>query len=54
MQALIRRFVRSESGTTAIEYAIIAGGIALAIMAAVQAVGTAVKNDYTSIATALR
>jgi pilus assembly protein Flp/PilA len=54
MQVLVRRFVRSESGTTAIEYAIIASGIALAIIAAVQGVGTAVKNDYTSIATALK
>jgi len=54
MQVLVWRFVWSESGTTAIEYAIIAGGIALAIIAAVQGVGTAVKNDYTSIATALR
>ena len=54
MRALVRRFVRSESGTTAIEYAIIAGGIALAIIAAVQGVGTAVKNDFSSFATALK
>lgn len=54
MGALVRRFVRSESGTTAIEYAIIAGGIALAIIAAVQAVGTAVLGDFANIVTALK
>jgi pilus assembly protein Flp/PilA len=54
MRALVGRFIHSESGTTAIEYAIIAGGITLAIIAAVQGVSTAVKNDYTSIATALK
>jgi|HubBroStandDraft_6_1064221.scaffolds.fasta_scaffold1272968_1 pilus assembly protein Flp/PilA len=54
MRVLIKRFVRSESGTTAIEYAMIAGGIALAIIAAVQTVGTNVANDYRAVATALR
>lgn len=54
MRVLVRRFVRSETGTTAIEYAIIAGGIALAIIAAVEGVGTAVRNDFTSVSTALR
>ncbi|MGP0093952.1 MAG: Flp family type IVb pilin [Xanthobacteraceae bacterium] len=36
---MVTRFIRSDSGTTAIEYAIIADGIALAIIAAVQGVG---------------
>jgi pilus assembly protein Flp/PilA len=54
MRALVGRFIRSESGTTAIEYAIIAGGITLAIIAAVQSVGTAVVKDFTSVSTALR
>jgi len=54
MRVLITRFVRSESGTTAIEYAMIAAGIALAILAAVQTVGTHVLSDYNAVATALR
>jgi len=36
MQNLIARFVKNESGATAIEYGLIAAGISLAIIAAVQ------------------
>jgi pilus assembly protein Flp/PilA len=54
MRALVKRFVRNESGTTAIEYAMIASGVALAIIAAVQGLGSVVLNDYKSVATALR
>jgi pilus assembly protein Flp/PilA len=54
MRALVKRFVGNESGTTAVEYAIIAGGIALAIIAAVQGLGSVVLNDYKSVASALR
>ena len=43
------RFARDENGATAIEYAMIAGGIATAIVAAVSALGTTVKGMYESV-----
>ena len=43
-----RRFWANESGATAIEYAIIAVGIAVVIVAAVTSIGSAVKGSFTS------
>lgn len=40
MSKLFSRFVKNESGATAIEYGLIAAGIAVAIVAAVNTVGT--------------
>jgi pilus assembly protein Flp/PilA len=40
MTNVIRRFINDDSGATAIEYGLIAAGIAVAIIAAVNAVGT--------------
>jgi pilus assembly protein Flp/PilA len=40
MNKFISRFLRDESGATAIEYGLIAAGIAVVIIAAVTAVGT--------------
>ena len=42
MTNLVLRFLRDDSGTTAIEYALIAAGVALAIVAAISALGTQV------------
>ncbi len=53
MRNLISRFVRNESGATAIEYGLIAAGIAVAIIAAVNAVGTALNTTFTSVQTNL-
>ena len=50
----IRRFLRNESGATAIEYGLIAAGISLAIMAAVQGLGTAMNLTFTNISTSLK
>ena len=47
---MLRHFLRCERGATAIEYAIIAGGIALAIVAGVAAIGTPLNNTFTSVA----
>ena len=49
MKNLISRFVKDESGATAIEYGLIAAGIALAIIAAVNGVGTNLNAKFTSI-----
>lgn len=43
---LVRRFLNDDRATTAIEYAVIAAGIALAVSASIFAVGSAVKNSY--------
>jgi pilus assembly protein Flp/PilA len=50
-----KRFVRDDSGATAIEYALIGTGVAVAIIAAVNSLGTAV-NDlfFDKIVTALK
>jgi pilus assembly protein Flp/PilA len=54
MNNLIARFVKNESGATAIEYALVAAGIALAIIAAVNGVGSALSTKFTAISTSLK
>ena len=54
MKALLSRFAEDESGATAIEYGLIAAGIAVAIMAVVQGVGTNLNTTFTSVQTALK
>jgi pilus assembly protein Flp/PilA len=51
MKNLLKRFAADESGATAIEYGLIAAGIALAIITAVQLVGTNLSSTFSSIAT---
>jgi pilus assembly protein Flp/PilA len=46
---VIKRFVKDESGATAIEYALIASGIAVAIIVAVNALGTAISDKFDFI-----
>ena len=53
MKNLLVRFIRNESGATAIEYGLIAGLIAVVIITAVQTVGTDIGAKFTAIATAL-
>lgn len=53
MKAQIIRFIRDESGATAIEYALIAAGIGIAILTAVNALGTAISSSFDTIRTAL-
>jgi pilus assembly protein Flp/PilA len=50
----IRKFLADESGATAIEYGLIAAGIALAIIAAVQGVGTKLSTKFGTISTSLK
>ena len=50
----IRRFLKDESGATAIEYGLIAAGIALAIISAVQGVGTKLKGNFGTISSSLK
>jgi pilus assembly protein Flp/PilA len=54
MTASIKRLVRDETGATAIEYGLIAAGIAVAIIAVVQGLGTNLNATFTSVSTALK
>ena len=47
MKNLIARFVKDESGATAIEYGLIAAGISLAIIAVVNGLGTSLNTKFT-------
>jgi pilus assembly protein Flp/PilA len=50
MAIMRQRLADDERGATAIEYAMIAAGIGVAIAATVTSLGSAVSNLYTSIA----
>jgi pilus assembly protein Flp/PilA len=54
MRASIMRLVRDESAATAIEYGLLAAGIAVAIIATVQALGTNLNTTFTSVSTSLK
>jgi pilus assembly protein Flp/PilA len=54
MKNLIARFVKDESGATAIEYGLIAAGISLAIIAIVNGLGSNLNTKFTSINTSLK
>jgi pilus assembly protein Flp/PilA len=54
MKNLISRFVKDESGATAIEYGLIAAGIALAIIATVNGLGSNLNGKFSSINTSLK
>ena len=53
MTKFVSRFVKDESGATAIEYGLIAALIAVVIIGAVTAVGTNLKTTFNSVATNL-
>ena len=54
MKSLILTFFKNESGATAIEYGLIAAGIAIAIITAVQGVGSKLSTNFDSISTSLK
>jgi pilus assembly protein Flp/PilA len=54
VRLLILQFLKEESAATAIEYALIAAGIALAIITAVNGLGTAVNSRFSAVSTALK
>ena len=54
MKSLILSFFKNESGATAIEYGLIAAGIAIAIITAVNGVGSKLSSNFVAISTSLR
>jgi pilus assembly protein Flp/PilA len=51
---LLRRFQKDQTGATAIEYGLIAAGIAVAIIAVVAGVGTQLNSTFTSVSSSLK
>jgi pilus assembly protein Flp/PilA len=49
MKQLLLNFIRDKSGATAIEYSLICAGIAIAIVATVQSLGSKVVTMFTSV-----
>lgn len=54
MLRLLAWFGKDQSGATAIEYALIAAGISIVIVAAVNAIGTSLNGTFTSVSTQLK
>jgi pilus assembly protein Flp/PilA len=54
MIATMRRFLADQSGATAIEYGLIAAGIALVIISVVNGMGTKLNTKFTSINSSLK
>ena len=54
MSSVINRFMRDESGATAIEYGLIAAGIAVAIITVVTNVGTSLNATFGKVETGLK
>jgi len=54
MKSIIKSFFKDESGATAIEYGLIAAGIAIAIISAVQGVGSQLSTNFNTISTSLK
>ena len=51
---ILKSFLRDERGATAIEYGLIAAGIAVAIITVVNSVGSNLTNTFTSVSANLK
>jgi pilus assembly protein Flp/PilA len=54
LSRMFSKFLKDESAATAIEYGLIAAGIALAIVAAVNGLGSTLNDKFTSVSTSLK
>ena len=54
MARLLSQFCKDQSGATAIEYGLIAAGISVAIIVAVQTLGSNLNTTFNSVSTALK
>jgi pilus assembly protein Flp/PilA len=54
LKSIFLQFMSDESGATAIEYGLIAAGISLAIIAAVNGLGSNLNDKFTSINSSLK
>jgi pilus assembly protein Flp/PilA len=51
---MVLRFLRDESGATAIEYGLIAAGIAVALITVLNGLGTKLKTTFSAVSSALK
>jgi pilus assembly protein Flp/PilA len=54
MLPLFSKFLSDQSGATAIEYCLIAAGLSIVILTAVNSIGTSLNTNFTSINTSLK
>ena len=54
MLPMFSKFLSDESGATAIEYCLIAVGISIVILAAVNSIGTSLNTNFTSVNASLK
>ena len=54
MLPLFSKFLSDQSGATAIEYCLIAAGLSIVILAAVNGIGTSLNTNFTSMNTSLK
>ena len=54
MKKMIAKFLADESGATAIEYCLIAVGLSIVILAAVNGIGSTLSTNFTSLNTSLK
>ena len=53
MRQLFLRFLTDQSGATAIEYCLIAAGISIVIVTAVNGIGSTLHTKFSSVSTSL-
>ena len=54
MLPLFSKFLSDQSGATAIEYCLIAAGISIVILTAVNSIGTSLNTNFTTINASLK
>jgi pilus assembly protein Flp/PilA len=54
MRQLISEFLSDESGATAIEYCLIAAGLSIVIITAVNSIGSTLNTKFTAVNTSLK
>jgi len=54
MKSLVTRFVKDESGATAIEYGLIAAGISVAIITVVHGLGSKLNTTFGNVSANLK
>ncbi len=54
MKSIIKSFLKDESGATAIEYGLIAAGISIAIITAVNGLGSKLSANFDTISSSLK
>jgi pilus assembly protein Flp/PilA len=54
MRQLFSRFLADRSGATAIEYCLIAVGLSIVILAAVNSIGTSLDANFSSVNSSLK